>query len=316
MKLRASALAMFTSGLVALGLGLSAGAQSVKIPGTSVMIAAPPGYKVSRGFSGLENAESGSSVTITELPAEAYAELATLFSSPKTASKRFAPEGIRIARVEPLDVDGNQIPLVIGDQRANNREFRKYLTVMGGPKANAKTVLITFNIAKADTFDREEVAAALRSVQIGRSVTLAEKFAQLPFTFKAVAPFHGADALLGTTATLTTFAGTDPSGLKPMISVGRASTGATPAETAKTAAVVLRNISGFADAVVNEERAVTFAGGDAYYMSAVAGNRTIVQFLRMLPGGSYMRFISRGETGAMKDAAAAIQEVADSVELK
>jgi hypothetical protein len=316
MRLRASTLATLACGLAFLGIAFSAAAQSVKIRGTSVTIAVPPGYKVSRGFSGIENAETGSSVTIAELPTEAYAELAALFASPKTASNRFASEGIRITRVEPLEVDGAQIPLVIGDQRLNNSDVAKYFTVMGGPRANAKTVLITFNIVQPDTFSRGDVEAALRSVKIGRIVTVEEKLAQLPFTFKAVAPFHAADALSGSTALLTTFEGTDPSGRKPIISMGRASTSARPAETAETAVLVLRNISGFKDAVVSEERAVAFAGGDGYYISAVAGDSTIVQFLRVLPTGSYMRFMSRGETSAMKDAAAAIQEIAGSVELK
>ena len=39
-----------------------------------------------------------------------------------------------------------------------------------------------------------------------------------------------------------------------------------------------------------------------------------MQYLRIVPGGAYLRLLARGETGAMQSAEAVITEIASSVE--
>src|SRR5262249_25573634 len=126
-----------------------ASAQVVRIPGTLVSLAAPQGFKIAREFRGLENVRAGSSITVEEFPPEMYPELNAAFSSPKSASTRFGDQGIRITRIEPLTLDGGTVPLAIGGQAFNNREFTKYMALMGGPHAGTNTVLISFNLAGA-----------------------------------------------------------------------------------------------------------------------------------------------------------------------
>jgi hypothetical protein len=151
-------------------------------------------------------------------------------------------------------------------------------------------------------------------VRLGRLPTVEEQVAQLPFTFKAVAPFRIANFANGT-AMLASFEGRDPSGDKPMIIIGRASTRATPREAPQEAEKLVRQMSGFGNAEIEEQNEVTFAGGDGRYIAAAAGGRTIIQYLRVLPNGNYLRLVARGRTAAMTDANAAIKEIADSVAL-
>jgi hypothetical protein len=162
---------------------------------------------------------------------------------------------------------------------------------------------------------RSDVEAILRSVRIARLPTLDEKLSQLPFTFRAVAPFRVVDALPGTAAILSTSEGVDPEGKKPMIVIGKVGTDATPAEVARANERELRSIPGFKDAPITEQRPTPFASGQGHFVSAVADGKTVLQFLRVLPGGKYVRLMAAGETSAIEDARAAVVEIASSVEV-
>jgi hypothetical protein len=176
-------------------------------------------------------------------------------------------------------------------------------------------VLITFNLSGSSPLGRSDVEAVLRSVTIARLPTLDEKLSQLPFTFRAAAPFRTVDAMPGTAAILSTADRVDPAGKQPMIVIGRVGTGATPAEVAQTNERELRNMPGFKDAAILEQKPAQFAGGQGHFISAAADGKSVLQFLRVLPGGSYVRLLASGETSAIEDARAAIMEIAASVEL-
>ena len=86
------------------------------------------------------------------------------------------------------------------------------------------------------------------------------------------------------------------------------------AESARLAQQVLTQMA--ANAAIQEQMPVTFVGGQGYYLAAVAGNRTILQFLRVLPGGTFIQLVAVGETQAMTDAADAVRQIAASVDLR
>lgn len=296
-----------------LGLVSAVTAQSTRVPGTSVTIAAPPGFKPSRNPPGLQNAETGSTIVIAELPSESYAEAAAVFSSPKTASTRYSAQGIRITRIEQLTIGAGQVPLAIGGQAENGREVKKYITIMGGGQSNTKTTLITFSIAPSDTLGQSDVEAALRSVALGRVPTLDEKLARLSFTFKAVPPFHTVDVVNEGSAMLATFEGADPSAAKPILVISRAGTNASPADAPQMSERLIRGMTEFKEARVTEQKPATFAGGDGYFIAAVGGDLGILQFTRVLPGGRYVRLFARGEPSALEDVREAVMEIASSV---
>jgi hypothetical protein len=301
--------------LSSVAIASGASAQLVRIPGTLVALSAPQGFKIARTFSGLENTREGSSIAVEELPPNMHPQLAGAFSSPKAASTRFESQGVRITRIEPLALDSGEIPLAIGGQAYNGLEFTTYMALMGGPRAGTDTVLISFNLSGTSSLGRSDVEAILRSVRIARVPTLEEKLSQLPFTFRAVAPFRVVDAMPGAAAILSTSDGVDPAGKKPMIVIGKVGTDATPAEVAQANEHELRSVPGFKDAPIAEQRPAPFAGGQGHFISAVADGKTVLQFLRVLPGGKYVRLLATGETSAIEDARAAVVEIASSVEV-
>ena len=287
-------------------------AQLVQIPNTSVTLAAPQGFRIARTFAGLENTMTASTIQIAEYPPEKYAETAAVFASPKTASTRYASEGVRFTRIEPVSLESGSVPLAIGQQVKNGKEFQKYVTVVGG--GDTKTVLVTFTIGAPQAMSRSDVDAVVRSIKVKRLPTLEETLAGLTFVFKAVPPFRFTAAPDSYTAMLATFDGTDSTGLKPIAVITRAGTDALPSESAKTAERSLKTMA--ANAVIKERATVPFAGGQGAYLSAVVEKRTVLLFLRVLPGGSYLQLLAVGETMQMDDARDAVKQLAASVDLR
>lgn len=293
-------------------LASSVKAQRVRIPGTTVEMTAPPGFRVARTFRGLEDPTAGSTIMVAEYPPDRYADIAAVFASPKTAAMRYESQGVRITRIEPLTVGSNQVPLAVGSQETKGKDLTKYFTVLGGGETNA--VLVTFSISEAKPLSLSDVEAVVRSIKLARLPTLDEKMAGLSFTFKVAAPFRVANVPDRATANLVTFDGLDSTGMKPVASIRRLNTAALPSESEKMAEQRLQEM--VANATITERMPVTFAGGEGYYIAEVAGKRTVLEFLRVLPGGTLIEFVAVGETTAMADAADAVKEIAASVDLR
>jgi hypothetical protein len=97
--------------------------------------------------------------------------------------------------------------------------------------------------------------------------------------------------------------------------IGKAATSAAPAEARQAAEKMLRSLGGFADAQIKEQATKPFAGGEGQYIAAVAGDRTVLQYLRVLPGGSLIRLVARGDSAAIDELRETIAAIAASVEL-
>jgi hypothetical protein len=287
-------------------------AQLVQIPNTSVTLAAPQGFRIARNFLGLENTMTGSTIQIAEYPPDKYAETVAVFASPKTASTRYASEGVRFTRIEPVSLESGSVQLAIGQQVKNGKESQKYIAVFGGGDSNA--VLVTFTIGATQGMSRSDVDAAVRSIKVKRLPTLEETLARLPFVFKAEPPFRFTAAPDSYTAMFATFDGTDTTGLKPIAVITHVGTDALPSESAKTAERSLKTMA--ANAVIKERATVPFAGGQGAYVSAVVENRTVFLFLRVLPGGTYLQLLAVGETAAMADVRDAVKQLAGTVALR
>lgn len=298
---------------MAVGMAMPTHAQTlVRIPGTFVTLTAPPGFRIARNFPGLENPATGSTITVAEYPPENFAETAAVFASPKTASTRYAREGVRFTRIETVAVDGGQAPLAVGQQVKNGREIQKYVTVSGGGRAN--TALVTFDLSTAQNMSLNDVEAVVRSIKVANLPTAEDKLAQLTFVFKVSPPFRFADSSDPYSATLTTYDGVDTTGLKPLAIISRAGTSALPRESAQTAEQALRGMA--ANAQIKERATLPFAGGQAAFLSAVVDKRTVLLFLRVLPGGTYMQLLAVGETSAMAEVSQAVKDIAATVDVR
>ena len=300
--------------VAALCLVLDATAQLVAVPGTLVALAPPKGFTLARGFSGFENARGGSSITVEEMPPNAAADIVAAFSSPKGVSTRFGSQGVRITRIDRVALESGDAPLAVGEQSFKGSEFVKYMALLGG-RDGKNTVLITFNLSAANPLSQADVEAVVRSVTIGRPATLSEKLTQLPFKFEASPPFHTADVMPGSAVILATLDGVDPQGKKPLVVIGKVPTSASPADNEQVNEREMRSVPGFREAPVTERRNTPFAGGSGNYISAAANGRTVIQFIRVLPGGSLVRLLATGDTPAIEGARQAILDIAGSVQL-
>jgi hypothetical protein len=61
---------------------------------------------------------------------------------------------------------------------------------------------------------------------------------------------------------------------------------------------------------------VPFAGGQGFYIAAAANGLTMTQFVRVLPNGTYVRLVARGETKALEELRAAVDETAAAVDVR
>jgi hypothetical protein len=171
-----------------------------------------------------------------------------------------------------------------------------------------KTTLVTFTIGDP-SFTEADAEALLRSIELAPAPTTEELLEQLPFTLRVVEPFRVENVSGRTTVTLETL---EEDG--PVIVIGRGASQALMGDEARVAVEILKNTGGFQTAEIGEQGAAPFAGGNGYRVSAVVGDRTVIQYVRIVPGGYYLRFLARGETGALQAVQAAIEEIAGSVE--
>jgi len=303
----ASVGAVVAAALLAVALVQPAGAQDrVAIRGTLVTLVPPPGFKVSRSARGIENTETGSTITIAERPGNAYAQLAEMFASPRNLSRGFDQADVTIRSVQQISVGDGYVPFAIGTQPrpAGGRELVKYLALLRGDK----TTLVTFTIGDR-SFTQADAEALIRSIELKPAPTTEELLEQLPFTLRVVEPFRVTNVATRTTVTLE--AGEKDG---PVIVIGRGGSQALMGEEARVAVELLKTTGGFVDAVIGAQGPAPFAGGNGYRVSAVIADRTIVQYLRIVPGGYYLRFVARGETTALQAVEAAVEEIAGSVE--
>lgn len=276
--------------------------QRIAIRGTSVTLIPPPGFTVSRSVRGLEN-EAGSTITIAERPAQAFAELAELFSSAKRLSDGYAAQNVTIRSVRRID---GRIPFAAGRQTTNDgRDITKYLALLEG----GRTVLVTFNIADR-SFTEADAEALVRSIEIAPEPTLEERLAELPFTFTTAPPFAVADVIPRQAVTLAVEGDAE----QPVIVIGRGRSQALMGEEARVAVDLLRATGGWRDAEILEQGPATFAGGEGYVISAAVEDRKAVQYLKIVPGGAYLRLLARGRASAVDNAETVIAEIASSVE--
>jgi hypothetical protein len=270
-------------------------------------LTAPPGFTPMR--SGIENAATGSTITISETGPAAYAELAERFSSAKNLTAGYAAQGTSIRGVRRIRVGDADVPFATGLQSKDGMQFVRYLALLKGDK----TVLVSFTIADR-AFTEADAEAVVRSIELTPGPTLEQQLEDLPFTFRAVEPFSVANVVPRQAVTLEIAGGEGGSADPLVIVIGRGRSQALMGQEAGVAMELLTRTGGFRDVLISSQGPAAFAGGDGYVISGVVENRSVVQYLRIIAGGNYLRFLARGETSAMQRAEAVISEIAQSVE--
>src|SRR5262245_16902387 len=278
------------------------GPQRLTIRGTSVTLTAPPGYTVSRSERGIENTTTGTTITISEASAEAYAGLAERFKSAKSMTDGYANQNVTIRTVRSVD---GKIPFAIGRQTKDGKDLTKYLALLKGDK----TVLVSFTSADRN-FTEADAEAVLRSIELTPEPTLEERLAQLPFVFRAVEPYVVKDVINRQAVNL----GVKNDRAQPAVTIGFGRSQALMGEEARVAVELLKGTGGYRDAQITSQAPAMFAGGNGYRITAAVEDRVAVQYLRIISGGQYIRFLARGTTSGMQNAETVITELASTVE--
>src|SRR5262245_2524572 len=278
------------------------GPQRLPIRGTSVTLTAPPGFTASRTERGVENTTTGTIVTISEASAAAYAELADRFKSAKSMTDGYANQNVTIRTVRNID---GKIPFAIGRQTKDGKDLTRYLALLKGDK----TVLVSFTSPDRN-FSEADAEAILRSIELTPEPTLEERLAQLPFVFRAVEPFVVKDGINRQAVNLEV----KDDRAQPAVTIGFGRSQALMGEEARVAVELLKGTGGWRDAQITSQAPAMFAGGNGYRITAAVEDRVAVQYLRIISGGQYIRFLARGTTSGMQNAETVITELASTVE--
>jgi hypothetical protein len=277
--------------------------ERLSVRGTSVTLIPPPGFTASRTERGIENTSTGTTITISEAAAEAYAGLADRFKSAKSLTDGYADQGVTIRSVRTID---GKIPFATGRQTKNGKDTTRFLALLKGDK----TVLVSFTVPDRN-FTEADAEVLLRSIELTPEPTLEERLSGLPFVFTAVEPYAVKDVINRQAVTLEVKGGDRA---QPTITIGNGRSQALMGEEARVAVELIKNTGGYREAQITSQEAVTFAGGKGYRVTAVIEDRTAIQYLRIVSGGGYLRLFARGTTSAMQNAEQVIIEIAGSVE--
>ncbi len=107
--------------------------KHIKVSGTKCSLIPPSGFVVATSFSGFQNAETGASIMINELPAP-YQSISDGFTADALKSR-----GMTLVKKETIDFNGSKATLFNLTQSANGTTYIKQMLVFGDTKG---TVLV------------------------------------------------------------------------------------------------------------------------------------------------------------------------------
>lgn len=286
--------------------------ETVKIPGTTVTMSAPKGFELSNSFTGYFNESNNSSVLVVEFPKEAFAQLNQIFSNLSVAKNQFSQQGVDIREVKNIISGNGRVNILIGTQIASGYKADKYLALFEGDK----TVMVTYNIFDSSTFNKNAAIQSIKSITVGKMSPLKDRLELLSFTFDTVSPFKAVDVLAGSTVILTSFDGIDKSGELPLIVIGSSIANVKVDNEKLYSRELLRTIKGFEQSKIKFEGSVQFSGLNAYKIEAEADHKTAIQIVVMNHDGSYLRFISTGNSKKIQELTKEINKIISSVKTK
>ncbi|HJR61434.1 MAG TPA: hypothetical protein VJ813_18630 [Vicinamibacterales bacterium] len=109
-------------------------AQTVRVPGTSVALAPPPGFSPSSRFPGFEHADLQASIMVTEVPGP-FAQLTGGMTAAGLATR-----GMTLISRSTPQIPGKRALLLHVSQSAGGTDFLKWMLVAGDAKASVMIV--------------------------------------------------------------------------------------------------------------------------------------------------------------------------------
>lgn len=169
-------------------------AEPVFPPGSRIGIEAPRDMELSKRFTGFERPSGGASITLVEMPREAYGDLTSGMTD-----EALKTQGFSVRSREDLKVAGADGLLLSGEQDAGGSTVRKWLLLVSDPTFTAFVIAQTLPGEEADT----DMRAALSTVAIRPPLSLDDQIAALPFRLGDRAGFRPVRVLAGNSLLLT-----------------------------------------------------------------------------------------------------------------
>ncbi len=173
-------------------------ADPVYPPGSRFGFDPPSDMSLSRRFAGFERKEGGATVSVVELPPNAFPELVTGFTDANLLSQGFAVE-----KREAVKVGDDEGMLYTGEQpadpNASGPGIRKWILVVGTSSVTGLIIAQALPDAETEATMRKFVTG----VTIRAPLTLAQQVDALPFRIADSAGFRPIRVLAGNSILLT-----------------------------------------------------------------------------------------------------------------
>jgi len=284
-----AAMLVIWAALAALSPAFSA--EPVFPPGSRIGLEPPGGLKPSTHFPGFEDIDRKVAVTILELPASAYAELAR-------AANATEQRGLTDVKREEFSLRGGTGLLVTGRAQINDVALHKWILLATAAADKDLTVLINVEVPEAAraVYSDAVIRQALASVTF-RPMPIQEQLGLLPFKLGQLAGFRVMQ-VLAQGGVILTEGPTDDLSKQPyvIVSIGQGSP-----EQADDRARFARDLLSSAplrDLSVQSADAMRIGGLPGYEIRAQAKGLNdepilVAQWLRF-SGGNFLRVIGIG----------------------
>jgi hypothetical protein len=161
-------------------------------PGSRIGLEPPKDMVLSRRFSGFENPAKSASITLSELPAEAYPQLSAGLSD-----EQLRKQGFTVKSREAIKLGDRAGFLIAGDQAAGQQRLQKWVLGVADPTMTA------FVVAQGNGLAPEEMRAALKSVALRAPLPIKDQIAALPFRVSELAGFRPVRVVAGNSLLMT-----------------------------------------------------------------------------------------------------------------
>jgi hypothetical protein len=257
--------------LLVLVLAGPALAQVVTPPGGRIGLQPPPGFTPAAAFAGFEERSSGSTIMITELPSEAFADVRESFTGTNAAGALGA-RGVRLIGVEPAPALHKDAILVRAEQTTTSTPIDRFVLVFPGP---GYTGLVTANRPRAAAASVPDAALRQALLSVRASPTpVGDPVAALPFTFREGARMKVAQTMGGNSVVL------DDKSIpreksRPLMVLSRGHDERPPSLAAERDAFAFRLLSGlqnFRNVAVVRQAPIRHGGLEGFEIEATALN--------------------------------------------
>lgn len=300
------------------GLLPSAATERVFPPGSRFGFEPPSDMVLSKRFSGFEREEGGATVSVVELPPNAFPELVAGFTDATLRSQGFA-----VSKKEPIKVGDNEGMLYIGEQPSetatSGQAIHKWIVVVGTPTITGLIIAQATPEAETD----ETMRKLVTDIEIRAPLSLTQQVDALPFRITDSAGFRPVRVLAGNSVLLTRGPKDQMQNLEqPILVIAQAIQPPPSAEQrdafARAALYANQTMKDFAI-----ERAQSYRSNGVDWHEIVARatdmptNKQVVvaQTIRFNPDG-YLRAVGVVREDQREGVLAAFRQVVDSIQIK